>query len=266
MVLLVRKDIYIELSEKYLEKSLSHRKEKIRKLVRVHPNKGKDYFAYRLCNANPEFAKYTGHVDKKTREKYIKENETVLTNKAFIEMSNKDKKEFIKKAKSCHYYMKDGVHIAYGRKEKSKGNKIESLKFKREFFAAKQLAKLGFPTYLIPEHIAKYKDSKDDKELADMIYNNTLTDAKHAESRGGIQSLYAESRYQADNVFIEVADKEIDKEDAIRAIIGRIKVIRQSENYDGRSFEGKIYLYIHKDKKLYCFNSAKDGWITDAKN
>lgn len=265
MILLVKSDVYNELAEKYIEKS-SHRTDKVRKLVRVHPNKGKDYFAYRLCNANPEFAKYTGHVDKKTREKYIKENETVLTHKAFLEMSDKDKKEFIEKAKSCHYYMKDGVYVAYGRKEKTKGKKNETAKFKREFFAAKQLAKLGYPTYLIPEHIAKYDNDKDDKDLADMIHNNTLTDAKHAGSRGGIQDSYSEGRHQGDNVFIEVVNKNIDKVDAIRAIIGRINVIRKSKNYDGRFFEGKIYLYLHNDKKMYCFNSDKNGWITDVKN
>lgn len=265
-MLLVRKDIYDELSEKYLEKAISHRKEKVRKLVRIHKNKGKDYWAYRLCNANPDMAKWMGKVDKKTREKYIKENEKVLTHKSFIEMSENDKKDFINNVKKCNYYIKDGVYVAYGRKEKSKISSKEKLKFKREFFAAKQLAKLGFPTYLIPEHIAKYDNNVDDKDLADMVYNNTLTDAKHADSRGGIQSLYAGSRYQADNVFIEVADKKIDKYSAVTAIVGRIKTIKESENYDGRSFLGKIYLYLHNDNKMYCFNVAENGWITDTKN
>ena len=271
MKLLVRKDVFDELSEQFLEKSISHRKEKIRKLVRVHPNKGKDYFAYRLCNANPDMAKWMGKVDKKTREKYIKENEDVLTHQAFIEMSPKDKKDFIEKVKQCHYYLKDGVYVAYGRKEKAQNKPKEKKKFKREFFAAKQLAKLGNPTYLIPEHIAKYPDTDiknkgNDKDLADMIYNDTLTDAKQTESRGGIQDSYSEGRHQGDNVFIEVTNKKINKDSAIRAIIGRIKVIKESENYNGKSFEGKIYLYLHNDKKMYCFNSDKNGWITDEKN
>lgn len=264
MKLLIKADVYNELAEKYIEKS-SHRKDKIRKLVHIHNNKGKDYWAYRLCNSNPEMAKLMGKVDKDTRDKYIKENENILTNQAFIEMSDKDKNEFINSVKKCHYYMKDGVYVAYGRKEKSRINSGERLKFKREFFAAKQLAKLGYPTYLIPEHIAKYPDDKNkDKTLADIVHNNVLTDAKHTVSRGGIQTQYGDSRYQGDNVFIEVENNRIDKNSAIRAINGKIKAIQMAE--PDRNFLGKVFLYLHKDMKMYCFNVKENGWITEIKN
>ena len=96
MILLVKSDVYNELAEKYIEKS-SHRTEKVRKLVQIHRNEGKDYQAYRWVNVMsgnmPRIDKKYKAADATAKAQY---NSKVIVNKDFRDLTPLEIENFVK--------------------------------------------------------------------------------------------------------------------------------------------------------------------------
>ena len=251
MVLLVRKDIFDELSEQYFEKSTSHRKEKVRKLVQIHRNKGKDYQAYRWVNIMsgdmPRIDNKYKATDSKAKAQY---NSKIIVNKDFRDLTPEEVKKFVEDAKNkFYYYNSKGVHVAYGN-EKGKDKE----KYNKELNDCKILVGAGHEVYWLPEHYAM--DSNGSKVHGDTITDNIPLELK--DTNKNTKGSYKEGRKQAIDVFIRIINP-MTTSYATTSITKYINAVKEQNKKEHNNFEGKVYLYFEKTKQLRLFVFNEQG-------
>lgn len=233
------------------EVSASEIEKGIRTVI-VPPSNGRKGYQYqRNFPDNKRENHFKGKEPRRKRQaRFANENSQIFTKKGYRELSESEKKDLIARLKNAHYYKKDGVFVAYGRKENSTGKD----NFDYEFEAAKDMVGYGNTVYLVPEWYAR--DGNDKKDTADSILNDDFLEIKHAESNNGVRDRYADSRKQADNVYIDVKfESDINKVKNI--IFGKIAKIKSSGKFNDKSFEGKVY--IHLNNKTYQLDIDKNG-------
>lgn len=253
MILLVKSDVYNELAEKYIEKS-SHRTEKVRKLVQIHRNRGKDYQAYRWVNVMsgnmPRIDKRYKAADATAKAQY---NSKVIVNKDFRDLTPLEVEQFINRAKNeFYYYDSKGVHVAYGN-EKGKDKE----KYLKELNDCKILVRTGHEVYWLPEYYAK-------DELGNKKHGDTITDDRTLEFKdtdNDIKDSYKKGRKQAMDLFIRIKDPMTTSKaiDILDDYIDTINYSNKKKKIPKVNFEGRLYFYFEKSKQLRLFVFDKNG-------
>ena len=250
MILLVKSDVYNELAEKYIEKS-SHRTEKVRKLVQIHRNEGKDYQAYRWVNVMsgnmPRIDKKYKAADATAKAQY---NSKVIVNKDFRDLTPLEIENFVNRAKNeFYYYDSKGVHVAYGNE-----NGKDKEKYLKELNDCKILVGAGHEVYWLPEHYAM--DSEGSKIHGDTITDNTPLELK--DTKKNAKGSYKDGRKQAIDVFIRITDP-MTTNYATTSITKYINAVKRQKENGHSDFEGRLYLYFEKTKQLRLFVFNKQG-------
>ena len=271
MRIVITEELYNELADKYcIEKSTSHRTEKVRKLVQVQKKKGGYYQAYRWVKVMDGKA---SRIDKKynpidARAK-IQYNQKHIVSKDFRDLTPEEVKDFINRAKNeYYYYNRDGVHIAYGndlyKKEKDKE------KFYKELNDCRILASYGHEVFWLPEYYA-YSD----KEHRNMTHGDTITDNEPLEFKNikkKVKDNYKKANEQAFNVFLSISD-DISENDAAEQIQDYIvkyneakikeeekkKLGKPYKDIKEKDFRGKVYLYFENKKILRLYEYDNNG-------
>lgn len=255
MVYLVREDIYKSICDLMgIEKSTSHRTEKVRKLVQVQKEKGGYYQAYRwvkiMDGKAARIDKKYNSVDAAVKIQY---NQKHIVSKDFRDLTQEEVKDFVNRAKNEYYYYdRMGVHIAYGN-EKSKDKE----KFNKELADCKVLVDAGHEVYWLPESYAYNEIEFQNKKHGDTITDDIPLEMK--DTPKNIKGNYKEARDQAIDIFIRVTGS-ITTGYAMDSIDKYIRALRKDKKSDkSKDFTGKLYLYFEKYKQLRLIEFDKSG-------
>ena len=185
--------------------------------------------------------------DGKTREEKAALNAVPVTEKSYDELSEDEREKVIKiLLTERFYYIKDGVHIAYGRE-----NALQQSVFLEEFADCKGLVTLGFEVYLLPNGCAA-KDGQF-REFADTVTDGRLLELKHIESPKKVGDRYQEGRHQGQDVYISIRPP-LSEKDALKQIFAKIR--RVKEHDESENFEGRLFLHFAEtgETKMYAID------------
>ncbi len=189
------------------------------------------------------------------KHEYSSEHEIEkYTDKEYRSLNSEEKKTLINALLKADYIKYKNCHIA-----RSKLLYDSSETLMKEIAVIDKLNELGYEVYLLPYGYAR--DSMNCfLKSADSITNGDFLEFKTVISTGknAGQSVYKDSRKQADNVFISLLN-ETSEDKVINNIYSSIREVKK--NVDNPVFEGLVFLNFEKDGDrtvLYSFD--KDGY------
>ncbi len=190
----------------------------------------------------------------RTREEKSVLNTIPVTEKSYDELTESERETVIQKLLSeRQYYVKDGVHIAYGR-EKS----LQQAVFLEEFNDCKVLVSLGFEVYLLPNGCAA-KDGQF-KEFADAVVDGRLLELKNIETEKMIGKRFGEARHQGQDVYISIKT-DVGIKTALREVFKKIGNIKKNGNQ--KDLSGRLFLHFETQQKTYMYTIDKYGAVKE---
>lgn len=253
MRFVITEDLYNELLDRYcIEKSTSHRTEKVRKLVQCQAKDGSIYQAHRWVKIEKENI-LNRKISKEYEEVLKRDNDRILTNKDYLELSKDEEKELINKLNKVHYYKDNGILIAYGRKEHLKD------KFQKEYDSAIYLHSLGYKVKMLPA-VYSERTNGETGSTSDLLVNNVLTELKKITGTGknAITNNGGDALDQGENAFLYVTGL-FTKEEFNRQLGEVVKHSNNMRRKHGKQLNCKIMVRLEKENKTYLYNINKNG-------
>ena len=185
-------------------------------------------------------------------EEKISANNIPVTDRSYDELSTSERENIIQiLLKERHYYLKEGVHIAYGRE-----SSLQQPVFLEEFENCKDLVSLGFEVYMLPSGCAAQNGQY--KECADTITDKRLLELKHVDSPKKVGDRYQAGRHQGQDVYISIRPP-ISEQEALRQIFSKIRRIKEHD--DSENFEGRLFLHFVETGKTIMYSINKLGVV-----
>lgn len=186
------------------------------------------------------------------------------TNKAYLELSDVEKKQLIERLKSDSYSLIAGAHIA-----DSKIEYEDELVLAKELKACKILAKLGHEVYLLPYDFAKTESGRKLKS-SDTITDDRFLEIKETQKR--IRKEFHEAKEQGQDVMLVITG-DIPKETVKNEIgreIGKILTTNKEKRENATDFKnpeiglaGKVYLHFENSGETLLLNIETSGTIRE---
>lgn len=256
---------YYDLKIQFAKADKNNDVEKGIRTVVVPPSNGRKGYQYnKMFPDNKRDNMYHKKENYETEEekikRYIWENGRRLTDKKFLDLSKEEVKKLINQLRSCHYYDDEGIHVAYGRKEKlSKNTNVKEMK------GARVLRDLGIEVFLLPDMFAYGKNGSEKKTFGDAIalHKNHVMDFKQVDGEN-VGKNYSHAMQQGHDCLLYITTPFM----SLETVKDKIR-----ECYDKKHISKKRYkmnsdviVYLEYSNETYLLKYGKEGKLLKTKD